>query len=143
MRWARGKSNAVGCKIEKWKGLILRSKFIRSRRNTGSVSWPLSAAFGITKIMQLQPHSRCYFYIHPNNIFPVFVAFSLPFWMVKWWHVAQQIVIYLFFALCFLLQEAKDSRMFGPVPMTDIVGRVIYSLRTAVDHGPVQNRWSV
>ena len=30
--------------------------------------------------------------------------------------------------------------MFGPVPMTDILGRVIYSLRTAVDHGPVENR---
>ena len=26
--------------------------------------------------------------------------------------------------------------------MTDIVGRVIYCLRTAVDHGPVQNRWA-
>lgn len=26
--------------------------------------------------------------------------------------------------------------------MTDIVGRVMYSLRTAVDHGPVQNRWA-
>ncbi|XP_030934855.1 uncharacterized protein LOC126698459 isoform X1 [Quercus robur] len=36
-------------------------------------------------------------------------------------------------------QEAKDSRTFGPVPMTDIVGRVLYCLRTAVDHGPVQN----
>lgn len=36
-------------------------------------------------------------------------------------------------------KEAKDSRIFGPVPMTDIVGRVIYCLRTAVDHGPVQN----
>uniref|UniRef100_A0A2N9IKW4 Peptidase S26 domain-containing protein n=1 Tax=Fagus sylvatica TaxID=28930 RepID=A0A2N9IKW4_FAGSY len=38
-----------------------------------------------------------------------------------------------------LPKEAQDSRMFGPVPMTDIVGRVIYCLRTAVDHGPVQN----
>ncbi|KQJ81701.1 uncharacterized protein LOC100823230 [Brachypodium distachyon] len=36
-------------------------------------------------------------------------------------------------------KEARDSRLFGPVPMTDIVGRVIYSLRTAVDHGPVDN----
>ncbi|KAF7120650.1 hypothetical protein RHSIM_Rhsim13G0035500 [Rhododendron simsii] len=36
-------------------------------------------------------------------------------------------------------KEANDSRSFGPVPMTDIVGRVIYSLRTAVDHGRVQN----
>ncbi|KAJ7977237.1 Peptidase S24/S26A/S26B/S26C family protein [Quillaja saponaria] len=36
-------------------------------------------------------------------------------------------------------KEANDSRTFGPVQMTDIVGRVIYSLRSAVDHGPVQN----
>ncbi|KAF9607868.1 hypothetical protein IFM89_003572 [Coptis chinensis] len=36
-------------------------------------------------------------------------------------------------------KEAKDSRTFGPLPMTDIVGRVIYCLRTAIDHGPVQN----
>ncbi|CAD6264412.1 unnamed protein product [Miscanthus lutarioriparius] len=38
-------------------------------------------------------------------------------------------------------KEARDSRLFGPVPMTDILGRVIYSLRTAVDHGPVENRF--
>ncbi|WCJ38314.1 Peptidase S24/S26A/S26B/S26C family protein [Euphorbia peplus] len=36
-------------------------------------------------------------------------------------------------------KEANDSRNFGPVPMSDIVGRVIYCLRSAVDHGPVQN----
>lgn len=36
-------------------------------------------------------------------------------------------------------KEAKDSRTFGPVNMSDIIGRVIYCLRTAVDHGPVQN----
>ncbi|XP_057965625.1 mitochondrial ATP-independent inner membrane protease subunit 2-like isoform X2 [Malania oleifera] len=36
-------------------------------------------------------------------------------------------------------KEANDSRAFGPVSMADIVGRVIYCLRTAVDHGPVQN----
>ncbi|PON81742.1 Peptidase S26A, signal peptidase I [Trema orientale] len=36
-------------------------------------------------------------------------------------------------------KEANDSRKFGPVPMTDVVGRVMYCLRTAVDHGPVQN----
>ncbi|XP_059298018.1 mitochondrial ATP-independent inner membrane protease subunit 2-like isoform X1 [Lycium barbarum] len=36
-------------------------------------------------------------------------------------------------------QEAKDSRTFGPVSLTDIVGRAIYCLRTAVDHGPVNN----
>ncbi|XP_022156611.1 uncharacterized protein LOC111023476 [Momordica charantia] len=38
-------------------------------------------------------------------------------------------------------KEANDSRTFGPVPMSDIVGRVIYCLRTAVDHGPVQNSY--
>ncbi|XP_008810541.2 uncharacterized protein LOC103721924 isoform X2 [Phoenix dactylifera] len=36
-------------------------------------------------------------------------------------------------------KEARDSRLFGPVPMTDIVGRVVYALRSAVDHGPVLN----
>ncbi|KAJ8558154.1 hypothetical protein K7X08_004920 [Anisodus acutangulus] len=36
-------------------------------------------------------------------------------------------------------QDAKDSRTFGPVSLTDIVGRAIYCLRTAVDHGPVNN----
>ncbi|KAJ6842495.1 uncharacterized protein M6B38_286655 [Iris pallida] len=38
-------------------------------------------------------------------------------------------------------KEARDSRLFGPVPMSNIVGRVIYSLRSAVDHGPVQNSY--
>ncbi|GFP82913.1 mitochondrial inner membrane protease subunit 1 [Phtheirospermum japonicum] len=37
-------------------------------------------------------------------------------------------------------KEAYDSRTFGPVTMGDIVGRVIYCLRNAVDHGPVDNR---
>ncbi|KAJ0589269.1 putative lexA/Signal peptidase-like superfamily [Helianthus annuus] len=36
-------------------------------------------------------------------------------------------------------KEAKDSRLFGPVSMDDIIGRVLYCLRTAVDHGPIQN----
>ncbi|KAK7277558.1 hypothetical protein RJT34_22573 [Clitoria ternatea] len=36
-------------------------------------------------------------------------------------------------------KEANDSRKFGPVQMTDIVGRVIYCLRSAVDHGRVPN----
>ncbi|XP_072966527.1 mitochondrial ATP-independent inner membrane protease subunit 2-like [Typha angustifolia] len=36
-------------------------------------------------------------------------------------------------------KEARDSRLFGPVPMTDILGRVIYALQSAVDHGPVEN----
>lgn len=39
-------------------------------------------------------------------------------------------------------KEANDSRTFGPVLMSNIVGRVIYCLRTAVDHGPVQNSYS-
>ncbi|KAK9083219.1 hypothetical protein Scep_029690 [Stephania cephalantha] len=38
------------------------------------------------------------------------------------------------------MQEARDSRTFGPVPLSGIVGRVIYCLRSAVDHGPVENR---
>jgi len=38
-------------------------------------------------------------------------------------------------------QVAWDSRVFGPVPIRSIWGRVIYSLRTSVDHGPVQNRF--
>ncbi|KAJ0963739.1 hypothetical protein J5N97_028864 [Dioscorea zingiberensis] len=37
------------------------------------------------------------------------------------------------------LEEARDSRFYGPLPMTNIVGRVIYCLSSAVDHGPVQN----
>ncbi|KAJ7005997.1 hypothetical protein NC653_005367 [Populus alba x Populus x berolinensis] len=36
-------------------------------------------------------------------------------------------------------KEANDSRTFGPISMSNIVGRVIYCLQTAVDHGPVQN----
>ncbi|XP_041008526.1 uncharacterized protein LOC121252783 isoform X3 [Juglans microcarpa x Juglans regia] len=36
-------------------------------------------------------------------------------------------------------KEANDSRNFGPVPFRNIVGRVVYSMRTAADHGPVQN----
>lgn len=37
------------------------------------------------------------------------------------------------------LKEVYDSRTFGPVTMADIVGRAIYCLRSAVDHGPVAN----
>ncbi|XP_047324445.1 uncharacterized protein LOC124927973 [Impatiens glandulifera] len=36
-------------------------------------------------------------------------------------------------------KEARDSRTYGPMSVTDIVGRVVYCLRTAVDHGPVEN----
>ncbi|KAF7804632.1 mitochondrial inner membrane protease subunit 2-like [Senna tora] len=36
-------------------------------------------------------------------------------------------------------KEANDSRVFGPIKMTNIVGRVIYSMQTVVDHGPVLN----
>ncbi|CAH9051259.1 unnamed protein product [Cuscuta epithymum] len=36
-------------------------------------------------------------------------------------------------------KDANDSRTFGPVSMDDIIGRVIYCLRSAVDHGPVNN----
>ncbi|VFQ93894.1 unnamed protein product [Cuscuta campestris] len=36
-------------------------------------------------------------------------------------------------------KDAYDSRTFGPVSMANIVGRVIYCLRSAVDHGPINN----
>ncbi|CAH9073780.1 unnamed protein product [Cuscuta europaea] len=36
-------------------------------------------------------------------------------------------------------KDANDSRTFGPVCMDDIIGRVIYCIRSAVDHGPVNN----
>ncbi|KAL3849967.1 hypothetical protein ACJIZ3_011849 [Penstemon smallii] len=37
-------------------------------------------------------------------------------------------------------KDAYDSRTFGPVKMSEsIIGRVIYCLRNAVDHGPVNN----
>ncbi|KAH6755423.1 Peptidase S24/S26A/S26B/S26C family protein [Perilla frutescens var. hirtella] len=36
-------------------------------------------------------------------------------------------------------KEAYDSRTFGPVTMANIVGRALYCLRNAVDHGPVKN----
>ncbi|KAG9145001.1 hypothetical protein Leryth_017462 [Lithospermum erythrorhizon] len=36
-------------------------------------------------------------------------------------------------------EEANDSRTFGPVSTSSIVGRVIYCLRNAVDHGPINN----
>ncbi|XP_077228844.1 mitochondrial ATP-independent inner membrane protease subunit 2-like [Tasmannia lanceolata] len=36
-------------------------------------------------------------------------------------------------------KKARDSRTFGPVSMTGIVGRVIYSFQTAVEHGCVVN----
>uniref|UniRef100_A0A2P2JTS4 Uncharacterized protein MANES_12G032900 n=1 Tax=Rhizophora mucronata TaxID=61149 RepID=A0A2P2JTS4_RHIMU len=36
-------------------------------------------------------------------------------------------------------KDANDSRTFGPVSLSDIVGRAIYCMRTAVDHGPVKN----
>eukprot|EP00246_Nothoceros_aenigmaticus_P005216 TRINITY_DN17104_c0_g1_i1.p1 TRINITY_DN17104_c0_g1~~TRINITY_DN17104_c0_g1_i1.p1 ORF type:complete len:205 (+),score=34.91 TRINITY_DN17104_c0_g1_i1:44-658(+) len=35
--------------------------------------------------------------------------------------------------------EAPDSRTFGPLPLTNIVGRAIYCSRSAVDHGFVRN----
>ncbi|KNA21077.1 hypothetical protein SOVF_046620 isoform A [Spinacia oleracea] len=36
-------------------------------------------------------------------------------------------------------KEAKDSRMFGPVPVMDIMGRVIYRFQSMKDHGLVEN----
>lgn len=38
------------------------------------------------------------------------------------------------------LQESRDSRSFGPLPLSNIVGRAIYGTRSPVDHGFVVNR---
>ncbi|KAK9725380.1 hypothetical protein RND81_05G140000 [Saponaria officinalis] len=35
--------------------------------------------------------------------------------------------------------EAGDSRAFGPITLKDIIGRVIYRMQSAEDHGPVHN----
>lgn len=35
--------------------------------------------------------------------------------------------------------EAQDSRTFGPITITEIVGRVLYRMQSAHDHGPVHN----
>ena len=37
------------------------------------------------------------------------------------------------------LSRAPDSRAFGPIRIAHIVGRVIYYVRSATDHGPVAN----
>ncbi|GAB2245452.1 hypothetical protein Droror1_Dr00000945 [Drosera rotundifolia] len=36
-------------------------------------------------------------------------------------------------------EEAHDSRTFGPVPISDLVGRVIYGLQSPFDHNPIEN----
>lgn len=36
-------------------------------------------------------------------------------------------------------KDARDSRLLGPLNLKSIVGRVLYSLRSPVDHGPVEN----
>jgi hypothetical protein len=36
-------------------------------------------------------------------------------------------------------QEALDSRTFGPLPLSNIVGRAIYCSRSRSEHGFVQN----
>mmetsp|Transcript_11755 Transcript_11755/g.33232 ORF Transcript_11755/g.33232 Transcript_11755/m.33232 type:complete len:214 (+) Transcript_11755:364-1005(+) len=35
--------------------------------------------------------------------------------------------------------QARDSRLFGPVPMSSVLGRVVYYHRSATEHGMVQN----
>jgi hypothetical protein len=37
------------------------------------------------------------------------------------------------------LREAVDSRFFGPLPLSAITGRAIYSLRALTDHSSVAN----
>ncbi|KAH9551749.1 hypothetical protein CY35_09G029000 [Sphagnum magellanicum] len=39
-------------------------------------------------------------------------------------------------------KEAVDSRSFGPLPLSNIIGRAIYCSRSPVEHGFVQNRCS-
>jgi len=36
-------------------------------------------------------------------------------------------------------KDAQDSRSFGPLPLQNIIGRAIYSSRSAVEHGVVMN----
>ena len=36
-------------------------------------------------------------------------------------------------------KEAIDSRVFGPIPMQSILGRVIYAAQSATNHGYVEN----
>ena len=36
-------------------------------------------------------------------------------------------------------EDASDSRSFGPLPLANLVGRVIYAARSASDHGVVHN----
>ena len=40
-------------------------------------------------------------------------------------------------------QICGDSRSFGPLPMENIVGRVIYASRSPADHGSVKNRFNL
>jgi hypothetical protein len=35
--------------------------------------------------------------------------------------------------------DVIDSRTFGPLPLNNILGRVMYAARSHVDHGPVEN----
>jgi hypothetical protein len=35
--------------------------------------------------------------------------------------------------------DVTDSRTFGPLPLENVVGRVVYALRSATDHGVVHN----
>lgn len=79
-----------------------------------------------------------------TNLFPIYSSsFGLVSWFDNSCNLPHKSEVLSFFTPTLLFinwQEANDSRTFGPVPMSDIVGRVIYCLRTAVDHGPVQNR---
>ena len=35
--------------------------------------------------------------------------------------------------------DVIDSRTFGPLPVSNIIGRVMYAARSETDHGPIEN----
>ena len=36
-------------------------------------------------------------------------------------------------------KQAKDSRTFGPLHINNVLGRIIYYVRSQTEHGPIQN----
>ena len=40
-------------------------------------------------------------------------------------------------------KQAEDSRTFGPLHVSQILGRIIYYVRSQTEHGPVENQKSL